>query len=222
MAKVKYAKLTFKTPLIPIRWVSVRGDGKLKKDKPDDKNPENYNYTATGFLTKAQADKINDTFNKFWRENKPQGVGKQKYDLVKEVMVPTLDVNGKEQRDEDDEIIKHHNGEYTLAAKTLTHWPDGKPNVVKLLGSNGKELQEGHPLEAGCGEGTMGIIHGTIGINDFNDNEGLQFYLNGVQIKESTYTEYTGGNEVDADEIEDDVADTEVADANPEGTGPKV
>ena len=72
----------------------------------------------------------------------------------------------------------------------------------------------------------MGIIHYSVGINDFSDNEGLQVYLNAVQIKDSTFTEFTGGGaQIDADEIEDDVVDTSVAeDAAPaEGeTGPDI
>ncbi len=205
-------KLTYKTPLLPLSWVNVRGQGKLKMEKEDNGDPENYNYTATIIFPDEAAMKASKTiFDKFWRENKPQGAGKQNYDMFKKVMTPTLDDNGKEQRDEDDEIVKHHTGEYSLAAKTLTHWPkDGKQNIVKLLGSNGKALTDGHGLEGGCGEGTIGIIHGALGINAYPSNMGLQFYLNGVQIKESTYTEFTGGNEVEADEIDDDVADTEI------------
>jgi len=207
------AKLAYKTPLLPLIWVNVRGTGKLKKDKEDNQEAENYNYTATvTFPNEAEMLKQKEIFDKFWKDNKPQGVGKQKYEMFKPVMVPTLK-DGKEQRDADDEIVKHHNGEYTLAAKTGTKWPDGKVNVVKLLGSTGKELQVGHPLEKGCGNGTLGILHGTLGINGFSGNEGLQFFLNGVQIKDSSFIEYVGGSEVQADTIDDDVVDTTVSDA---------
>ncbi len=206
------AKKTFQTPLLPLSWVNVRGKGKLKMEKdPNSTDPNDYNYTATVTFPDEESMKpIKAIFDKFWREHKPQGAGKQNYEMFKPVMVPTLDAQGKEQRDEDDEIIKHHTGEYTLAAKTVTQWPDGKQNVVKLLGSNGKPLMEGHGLEEGCGEATMGILHGAIGINAYPTNMGLAFYLNGVQLKESTYTEYTGGSDINAMEIEDDVAEVEV------------
>lgn len=207
------AKLAFKTPLLPLSWVNVRGVGKLKKDKEDNQSAENYNYTATvTFQTEAEMLKSKEIFDKFWKDNKPQGVGKQKYEMFKPMMVPTLK-DGKEQRDADDEVIKHHNGKYTLAAKTSTKWPDGKSNVVKLLGSTGKELQEGHPLERGCGDGTLGILHCTLGINGFSGNEGLQLFLNGIQLKDSSFVEYVGGSEVHADVIDDDVVETTVSDA---------
>jgi hypothetical protein len=215
MSKVKLTGQ--KTPLLPLSWVSVRGDGKLKKDAEDNKEPQNYIYCATVTMSKAQAETIKKTLDKFWRENKPAGVGKQKYDVVKEEFIKKLDAEGKPMLDEDDEPIKEATGNYTMMAKSLTVWPDGKPNVIKLLGSNGKELMEGHPLENGCGQGTEGIIHYSVGINGWDSNEGLQIYLNGVQIKESTFTEYTGGDaDIHAEAIEDDVADADVED------GPKV
>lgn len=206
------AKQTFKTPLLPLFYVSVRGQGKLKMDAEDNGLPENYQYCATVKMDKATAEKLNKTVDKFWRDNKPQGVGKRKYELIKEEMVKVLDDAGKPKLDEDDEPIKEATGLWTLQAKTITHWPkDGKPNIVKMLGSSGKPLAEDHPLGEGCGEDTLGIIHGTLGINAYSGNEGVQFYLNGIQIKESTYTEYAG-SDIDADEIEDDVADTTIED----------
>jgi len=215
-------KLTFKTPLAPLSWVTTRGTGKLKKDKPDDKDPINYNYTATVTLTETQAKEIEAKFNKFWRDNKPSGVGKQKYELVKKEMIKVLDAKGEPALDADDEPIKEHTGMYTLQAKTLTQWPDGKPNHIILQGSNGKPLAEGHPIEGGCGEGTMGILKGSIGINAYNDNEGLQFYLQAVQIKDSTYAEYTGGDTVDEDTIDDEgVNDTDIPEQG-EGEMPAV
>jgi len=218
-------KITFKTKLHPLSWVTVRGQGKLKKEDPrkplDKEDPSSYNYCATVTLTPEQAKEYIATLDKFWRENKPSGVGKQKYDVVKEEFKYVLDAEGKKKKDADDEPIKEATGKWTMMAKTLTEWPDGKPNLVKLLGSNGKELPAGHGLEGGCGDGTMGILHCSVGINDFSDNEGLQIYLNGVQIKDSTYTEYSGGNEVNADEIDDDVAETDVDDGAPAASDPK-
>lgn len=204
------AKLVGKTKLLPLSWVSVRGNGKLKKDAEDNGNPENYIYCATVTMDEKTATELKAEFDKFWRENKPNGVGKQKYDVIKEELVKVLDEHGKPVLDDEDEPVRKPTGKFVMMAKTMTTWPDGNPNVVKLLGSNGKELPVGHPLEKGCGEGTMGIIHYAVGINAFKDNEGLQVYLNGVQIKDSTFVEYVGGgNEINADEIEDDVVDVE-------------
>jgi len=211
-----------KTPLLPLSWVTTRGQGKMKKNDPlkplDENDPSSYNYCATVTMSKEQAESIKKVFDKFWRENKPAGVGKQKYEVVKEEFVKVLDAEGKPKVDEDDEPIKEATGKWTMLAKTLTVWPDGNTNVVKLLGSNGSELQEGHALEKGCGDGTMGILHYSVGINNFADNEGLQVYLNGVQIKDSSFTEYTGGDaEINADSIDDDVAEADVPDTTPSG-----
>lgn len=195
--------MKFKTKLVPIAWVNVRGRGKLKMKKEDNGDPDNYNYTATAILDKDTAEEYTKIFNKFWRENKPDGVGKQKYDLVKPETRYVLDSDDNVVKDEDDEPLREPTGRYTLQAKTLTQWPDGKPVEVKLLGSNGKPLPEGHYLEAGCGEGTMGIIHGSLGVNAYDGNEGLMFYLSGVQIKESTFTPYEA-NDIEAEDIEDD------------------
>lgn len=195
--------MKLKTKLVPIAWVNVRGRGKLKMKKEDNGDPDNYNYTATAILDKDTAEEYIKIFNKFWRENKPDGVGKQKYDLVKPETRYVLDSDNNVVKDEDDEPLREPTGRYILQAKTLTQWPDGKPVEVKLLGSNGKPLPEGHCLEAGCGEGTMGIIHGSLGVNAYDGNEGLMFYLSGVQIKESTFTPYEA-NDIEAEYIEDD------------------
>ena len=212
MAKIK---LTGKTPLLPLSWVSVRGDGKLKKDAEDNHESQNYIYCASVTMDLATATKIKKGLDNFWKENKPNGVGKQKYEVIKEEFTKVMDSDGKPKLDEDDEPIKVATGNWTMMAKTMTQWPDGKPNIVKLLGSNGQVLPEGHKLEEGCGQGTMGILHYTVGINGYNDNEGLQIYLNGVQIKDSTFTEYTGGGaEIHADEIDDDVADATIEDGD--------
>jgi len=216
------AKLTFKTPLLPLSWVNIAGQGKLKMNKDDNGDPANYNYTAT--VTYPDETSMKDAkarFDKFWRENKPAGCTKQSYAMFKEEKVPTLDANGKEQKDEDDAIIKHATGKYTLTAKTITHWPkDGKQNVVKVMRANGNPLNIGDKV---IGEGSTGVVHGSVGINAFPGNEGLAFYLEAVQLKK--FVEYVGGSDVDADDLGDDEGledlDMDVADVSSED-GPKV
>jgi len=196
------AKLSFKTPLLPLSWVNIDGQGKLKMNKdPNSTDPKDYNYTAT--VTYPDEDSMKKgkaIFDKFWRENKPAGLTKQNYAMFKPEMAPTLDAAGKEQKDEDDAVIKHATGRWTLAAKTITHWPkDNKPNVVKVLRANGNPLNLGGKT---IGEGSTGVLHGSVGINSFAGNEGLAFYLDAVQLKK--FVEYTGGGEVHADDLGDD------------------
>ena len=196
------AKLTFKTPLLPLSWVNITGQGKLKMNKdPNSTDPKDYNYTATVTYPDEEAMKKDKAiFDKFWRENKNAGLTKQNYDMFKPEMEEVLGADGKPTFDADDAKIKKATGRWTLAAKTITHWPkDGKQNVVKVLRANGNPLQLGEKI---IGEGSIGVLHGSLGINAFPGNEGLAFYLDAVQLKK--FVEYTGGSEVHADDLGDD------------------
>ncbi len=192
MAKVK---LTFKTPLAELRYVSIVGQGKLRFDptnKFDKNTPEAYEYTASVMLNKEQAESAIATFKEFWNDNKPKGLTKQKYDLVKAEMKDT----GK--KDEDGDAIKEPTGLYILQAKTTTQWPSGDANVIKVMRANGNPLNLG---DKQIGDGSVGVIHGQIGVNEFSGNEGLNFFLSGVQLK--SYKEKSAG-EIDADDLGSD------------------
>ncbi len=195
------AKMSFKTPLLPLSWVSITGDGKLKMNKDGSGGSSDYNYTATVIYPDEASMKVDKAkFDKFWRENKPQGLTKQNYDMFKPEMMPDLDDAGNEQFDEDDALIKKATGRWTLAAKTITVWPrDNKPNVVKVLRANGNPLQLG---DKQIGNDSIGVLHGSVGINAYSGNEGLAFYLNAVQLKK--FVEYTGADDVETDDLGDD------------------
>jgi len=183
------AKMQFKTPLLPLSWVQITGQGKLKKGKD----------TVT-FPDKKTMEVEKKKFDAFWRENKPAGCTKQMYQMFKPETEPDLDKDGKEQFDEDDALIRKETGRYTLQAKTLTHWPkDGKQNKIKVLRANGDILPLG---DKQIGNESVGIIHGSVGINDYADNEGLQFYLNTIQLKK--FVEYEGSDSTDAEDLGDD------------------
>ncbi len=169
-------------------------------NKEDNDQPANYNYTATVIYPDEASMKVDKKiFDAFWRENKPKGCTKQNYDMFKPEMVADLDSNGNEQFDEDDALIKKATGRWTLAAKTLTAWPDGKANRVKVLRGNGNPLNLG---DKQIGNDSVGILHGSIGINAFAGNEGLAFYLNAIQIKK--FVAYTEADAVEAEDLGDD------------------
>ena len=195
------AKLNFKTPLLPLSWVNIAGQGKLKMNKKDNGDPANYNYVATAIYPDEAAMKADKAiFDKFWRENKPAGCTKQNYTMFKPVMKDVLGTDGKPTYDEDDAKIKTPTGEYSLTAKTITHWPkESRVNVVKVLRANGNPLQLGDKI---IGEGSIGVLHGSLGINAFGGNEGLAFYLEAVQLKK--FVEYVGDVEVHADDLGDE------------------
>jgi len=190
--KMAKTKLTFKTPLAELRYVNIVGQGKLRFDptnKFDKNKAEAYEYTASVILSKEQADVITANFKDFWNENKPKGLTKQKYDLVKAEMKDT----GK--KDEDGDAIKEPTGFYILQAKTTTEWPSGDKNIVKIMRGNGNPLNLGVKQ---IGDGSVGVIHGQIGVNDFAGNEGLNFFLSGVQLK--SFKEKTDA-EIDAEDL---------------------
>ena len=214
------AKLSFKTPLLPLSWVNIQGVGKLKMNKEDNQDPANYNYTATVTYPNEDAMKADKAiFDKFWRENKPAGTTKQSYQMFKPVMKDVLGADGKPTLDEDDAKIKVPTGEYSLTAKTITHWPkDGKQNVVKVLRGNGNPLNIGDKV---IGVGSIGVLHGSLGINAFGGNEGLAFYLDAVQLKK--FVEYVGGSEVHADDLgEDDLGELDDGMDVADVSGPQV
>jgi len=210
MAKVKK---TFKTPMAELRYVNIVGQGKLRFDptKKFDKNKaEAYEYTASVMLSKEQADAITAEFKEFWNENKPKGLTKQKYELVKAEMKDT----GK--KDDDGDAIKEPTGLYILQAKTTTEWPSGDKNLIKIMRGNGNPLNLGTKQ---IGDGSVGVLHGSIGINDFAGNEGLNFFLAGVQLK--SYKEKTDV-EIDAEDLGDDdgLDDIEIDAADISGQAP--
>ncbi|MCI4437340.1 MAG: hypothetical protein JHC33_11095 [Ignisphaera sp.] len=197
----KIAKMTFKTPLAPLLWVNISGKGKKKYDPQntlDDNDPSSFQYTATARLTKAQADAVVAQLKEFWKNNKPAGATSMKYDLVKPELEKVLDKDGRPVEDEDGNPVTKETGFYLMQAKTITQWEDGKPNVIKTLRANGQPLDLHGKV---IGDGSEGVIHGTIGVNAFKGNEGLNFYLTGVQLKK--FVEYTG-TELEADDLGED------------------
>ena len=191
--------MTYRTPLLDLQWVVVSGQGKVKFQKEDNKDPKNYEYQATVVFPDEASMKIEkEKFDTFWRENKPKGFTKQKYDMFKPEMVPDLDANGKEQKDADGAIIRKATGRWTLTAKTNIVWPEGKPNEIKLLRASGQPLYLG---DKQIGNGSVGVLHGSVSINEFAGNEGLLFHLSGVQLKKFVPYE---GSEIQADNLGED------------------
>lgn len=194
------AKLSFKTPLSDLLFVNISGKGKKKYDPQGllSDEDENFQFTATARLTKEQADTAISALAEFWKNNKPAGATKQKYDLIKPEVRKVIGSDGQPTKDEDGAYFVEPTGFYTFQAKTSTHWQDGKPNYIKVLRANGQPLELGTNV---IGDGSQGVIHCTIGINGFKGNEGLLAYLTAVQLKK--FVPYTG-SDVQADDLGDD------------------
>ncbi len=198
--------LTFATPLGTLEWVTITGTGKKKYDPTNkyDDSPENFQYSANLIMNKAEADKVVAELLKFWREYKPAGATKQTYDLVKEVMVPVLDAAGKPTLDEDGAKITKPNGTWMMTAKTGVLGWKGKPTIVETFRPNLDKYGKLVPLNLGnkeIGNGSTGVIHGKIGINAFGGNEGLMFYLNGIQLLK--FVERTDSEEIHGADLGD-------------------
>jgi len=188
--------LNFRTPLCELRWVNISGEGKFKLDpegKLDKNDRANYQYVATAIMTESQAEPVIKQLKEFWRNNKPAGATNQKYDIVKPSMVKVLDEKGEPVLDDEGapllEQEVNDKGEklYSMLFKTSVVWPDGKPQVIKVLRANGNPLNLG---DKKIGNGSIGVIHGTIGVNGFKGNEGLLAFLKAIQLKK--FVEYTG------------------------------
>lgn len=192
MATKTYPKVPFHLDQVhELAWVTITGQGKKKYDpenKLDDSDPLSYVYQASAVLNKAQKEEVEKRLNAFWLENRPAKGIKQNYNLIRAEVADKLDKSGNPVLDSDGDPIKEETGRYYLAFTTNTHIAKGKgatrtltPKSIKVLRPDGKT-----PLNLGdkqIGNGSTGIIHGILTINDFKSNEGLSLYLTAVQLK---------------------------------------
>ena len=180
--------LQFKTPVVDLEWVTIIGDGKPNM------GGDKFFYTATAVFNEATATSMAKEFQEFWLANRPKGaLAKQKKPMIKPLMVKTDDV------DEDGDPIKVHKtndaGEklFTLQAKTGVVDYKGKPSTIAVLNSKGKKVNLG---DKEIGNGSRGVIHGSVGIYNVDGSSGLTYYLNKIQL--TKFVEYeAGGTEVE-------------------------
>jgi len=198
----------FKTPVGTLSYVYVSGQGSAKygKDKSST-NPLDFEFKASMKVDKTTANKIQATINAFWKDNKPAKVAKPTTTFLKAEMI-----DGNE-KDEYGEAVKVESGMYLVNASTNAAFADRanpgqtKPANIALLNSKGVKFPESHPLSkgtVGVGEGSKGIIHGTLAITEYEGKAYVKFYLAGVQF--SKFVAYEG-NSLDADEIDSEEDD---------------
>jgi len=168
------------SPVGDLEWVFITGKG--KKDLND-----NDRFVASVVLDedsdacKAFMEKIEN----FWEENKPKG-SKDPKSLGFKIL-------------EDDE--GNSTGRVSFNFWTGTVFPDGSAKVVKTFNAKGAEVSLGNKK---IGNGSRGRIGGAMGIYDNGKAaRGVTLYLNSIQL--SKFKEFTGGDNFDAiDEDEDD------------------
>jgi len=178
----------FKVGPAQLAWVFINGDGSLN----DMGDVPKYEYKATAILPKDKAQPFIDQLNEFWKE----------YNGGKTVKAKSLGY--KEEEDENGE--KTGMVTFTFKTNTAFEQKDGskKPTVVRVFRGNGSEITESfHQAEKKTGNGSEGIIHGTMAIYDRNAAaRGITLYLSAIQF--TKFVEYAGSVDVSAVTEEDD------------------
>ena len=193
---------SFKVGPAPLSWVFINGDGSLNDmgDKPK------YEYKATAILPKDKAQPYIDQLEAFWLD----------YNGGKKVKAKSLGYKFVENEEGEE------TGDVTFTFKTNTHFKqkDGteKPTVVKVFRGNGADITTAfHNAEKKAGNGSEGVLHGTMAIYDRNAAaRGITLYLSAVQF--TKFQAYQGSVEVETYDTDDgmdindglDVANEEV------------
>lgn len=174
----------FMSPKGSLEWVTITGEGKENLSGKKQ-------YVASLVLTKEQAEAVEAELDAFWKEHKPKGVKVPKSNGL----YPQMKKTG--ETDEDGDPIKEPTGNFILAFKTGTAWPDGSPIIVKTYNAKGKEVALGATK---IGNGSLGKVSGSYDIYTSKApgtgkilDAGITFYLNAIQIsKLEVYSEDAG------------------------------
>ena len=182
----------FKIGPAQLSWIFINGDGSLNDmgDKPK------YEYKATTILPLDKAQPYIDALNDFWAD----------YNSGKKVKAKSLGYKIEEND------AGEKTGMVTFTFKTNTTWKNKSgeehPTVVKVFRGNGADITDAyHSSSKKAGNGSEGIVHGTMAIYDRNAAaRGITLYLSALQFVK--FVEYTGGVSVEAVTDEDDGLDS--------------
>ena len=131
--------------------------------------------------------------NSFWEEARKE-MSIKKSQPKTTIYKPVLDIEGNET----DEV--------EFKFKTNATFKDGKTNLVKIYNSKGVDVTRKYIDESiQIGNGTTGIVFGTLAIYEYAKAFGVTSYLKGIQIKK--LVEYNNG--CDAEDISDGESDDE-------------
>jgi hypothetical protein len=194
--------IKFKTSVKPLQWAHVSGKGSAKYGKDfTSENPLDFEYKATIIIDKVEAKTVQKVINDFWAENKPAKIVKPTSTFLK----PEL-TEGKD-KDEYGAAIKVETGNFSISASTNAAFKNSKdpanpkPTKITLLRANGEKFPATHPLvlgDVGIGEGSKGIIHGTLAVTEYEGKAYIKFYLSGIQF--AKFVPYEGSS-IDAEAI---------------------
>ena len=204
--------MKFKTPNLPLKWTHISGKGSPKYGKDfNSENPLDFVFKATVIVNAEQAKVIRDTMMEFWNANKPAKIMKPTSTFLKEEEADS------DELDEYGAPIKKPTGNYTVTASTNTHFrsKDGLvPTKIAILNSKGMPFPSNHKLvlgEVGVGDGSKGVIHGSLAVTEYEGKAYIKFYLKGVQFAKfvpyegsSLEAEDLGVDSDDGSSVEDD------------------
>lgn len=177
--------MKIKTPVGKLFWVRISGDGYDASIIGGEKSGDTKMVKSACLHLNKNSKECKDFIKLLeteWEDYK--STKKIKTPAKSMGFKPVLDENGKET-----EFIE-------FKFKTNSFFPDGKPNVVKVLNAKGNEIDLGDRL---IGNESVGVIHGTVAPYTFAGSHGLSLYLVAIQLVK--FVEYSGG--IEADDLSD-------------------
>lgn len=155
-------------PVGQLEWVFIQGDG---RNQAEEGKPAKMQKTATLVLHKDsdEAKGLIDQINAAWE------VYKAETPAIKSATQPKS-LGYKAVKDQetgaDTDML-------AFQFKTNSFFPDGKPNNVKVFNAKGQEVDMGDTI---IGNGSLGVIHGSMGGYTYTGTYGISLYLTAVQV----------------------------------------
>lgn len=192
----------YTTPPGVLSWLFITGQG------VDNYNKDGKIFKGTVNLTGKHKDKFIEDVDNFYNENKVKGLklttkGYRHPFLLDEngEKIPQLDSDGEPVLDgEGEQVFKRDKDVIEVTFSTGLTFPDGKPKTIKTYNAKGNEVALG---EAKIGNGSKGCLVGTMSTFERQQEQGITFYLDGVQL--ITFKPYEGG-EPELEEYEEEDA----------------
>lgn len=173
--RAKMAKKTkIKTPVGPLYWVFITGDG---RDQSEDNDGSKMQKTASVVFHKdsPECKKLQNEIQAEWEKYKAANPTK-----IKKATEPKSlgykPVKDPETDEDTDYVI--------FQFKTNSFFPDGKRNMVPVYDIHGQKVDLGQSL---IGNESTGIIHGEMMGYEYLKSYGISLLLKGVQL--ATYKE---------------------------------
>lgn len=178
----KNYKVSFKSPIGEIKWVSIQEGG---VDTSMDRDGSKMQKTATVYLSGEAKDTAIKMLNDIWEAAKAEH-GVKKGSQAKSI-------GWKAEKDADG----NETGNIFLRFSSNACFPDGKDNKIPVLNSKGVPVDLG---DKKIGNGSRGVIHGEAAYYDAKGSKGITLYLKAIQL--TKFVEYA--TNVDAEELTDE------------------